>query len=177
MALNAVREGALFPLQEDSMASRISEVMTRDVTLISPTDTIQHAAKMMADWNVGVLPVCEGKALKGVLTDRDIAVRAVPSGKPPADIEVHDVMSTNIFWCFDDQSVGEALQQMGDMQIRRIPVVNHSMEIVGIVSLGDLATRHKADVEDALEKISTPSEPARQGANRGEPQSDEPRHS
>ncbi|GAB3551494.1 CBS domain-containing protein [Noviherbaspirillum agri] len=158
------------------MASRISEIMTRDVTLISPTDTIQHAAKMMADWNVGILPVCEGKTLKGVLTDRDIAIRAVPSGKSPADIKVHDVMSTNVMWCFDDQSVGEALQQMGDMQIRRIPVINHQMEIVGIVSLGDLATRHKADVEDALEKISTPSEPVRQTANRGEPQRNAPRH-
>lgn len=158
------------------MSSRISEVMTRDVTLISPDDNIQRAAKMMADWNVGVLPVCEGKMLKGVLTDRDITVRAVPTGKAPADIKVSEVMSTSVRWCFEEQSVGEALQQMGDVQIRRIPVVNHSMEIVGIVSLGDLATRHKVDVEDALEKISTPSEPARQGANRGEPQRNAPRH-
>ena len=158
------------------MSSRISEVMTHDVTLISPGDNVQRAAKMMADWNVGILPVCDGKTLKGVLTDRDIAVRAVPSGKQPADIKVSEIMSSNVFWCYEDQSVGEALQQMGDVQIRRIPVVNHSMEIVGIVSLGDLATRHKVDVEDALEKISTPSEPNRQGANRGEPQRNAPRH-
>lgn len=158
------------------MSSRISEVMTRDVTLISPQDNIQHAAKMMADWNVGVLPVCDGKTLKGVLTDRDITVRAVTTGKAPADIKVADAMTSGVCWCFEDQSVGEALQQMGDIQIRRIPVVNHNMEIVGIVSLGDLATRHKVDVEDTLEKISTPSEPARQAGNRGAPQTNSPRH-
>lgn len=158
------------------MSSRISEVMTRDVTLISPDDNIQRAAKMMKDWNVGVLPVCEGKTLKGVLTDRDITIRAVPTGKAPADIKVSEVMTTGVYWCFDDQVVGEALQQMADVQIRRLPVVNHNMEIVGIVSLGDLATRHKADVEDTLEKISTPSEPSRQTGNRGAPQTNSPRH-
>ncbi|HJV85145.1 MAG TPA: CBS domain-containing protein [Noviherbaspirillum sp.] len=123
------------------MSITISEVMTRDVTVIKPDDNVQQAAKMMADWNVGVLPVCEGKRLVGIVTDRDIAVRAIPAGKAPADIRAAEIMSGGVYWCFEDQTVGEALQHMGDAQIRRIPVVNRNMELVGIVSLGDLATR------------------------------------
>lgn len=139
----------------------LSEVMTRDVTVVSPQDHVQRAAQMMADWNVGVLPVCDGKQLVGVLTDRDIAVRAVPTGKSPADIPVSDVMSGGVCWCFEDQSVGEALQEMGDLQVRRIPVVSRSMELVGIVSLGDLAARDNAHTDPALQEISTPSAPER----------------
>ncbi len=140
----------------------IAEVMTPDVTVVSPQDSIQKAAKMMAEWNVGALPVCDGKKLVGMLTDRDIAIRAVPTGKAPADIRVADIMSKEVRWCFSDQQMGEVLQEMGDEQIRRIPVLSrNSMELIGIVSLGDFAARWNAHVDKALQEISTPSAPVR----------------
>ena len=154
------------------MTTTIAEIMTHDVTVISPNDNVQQAAKMMADWNVGSLPVCNGKRLEGIITDRDITVRAVASGKTPSDVRVSDIMSSGTHWCFQDQTVGEVLQQMGDAQIRRLPVVDRNMELVGIVALGDIATRHKAEVDSTLEEISSPSEPNRPSGNRGAAQSD-----
>lgn len=137
----------------------IAQVMTRGATFVSPGDSLQQAAQRMAEWNVGALPVCDGKRLVGMITDRDITIRAVAEGKLPAQACVSDVMTDQVMWCFEDQSVGEVLQQMGDQQIRRIPVVNRSMELTGIVSLGDLATRHTAQTESALEEISSPVPP------------------
>lgn len=102
----------------------ISEVMTHDMTVISPTDNLQQAAQMMRDWNVGALPVCDGRRLVGMITDRDITIRASADGKPPADVRVSEAMTDQVLWCFEDQRVGEVMQQMGDQQIRRIPVLN-----------------------------------------------------
>jgi CBS domain-containing protein len=147
--------------QENTMTA-ISEVMTRDVTVVCPADSMQRAAQLMAEWNVGILPVCDGTRLVGMVTDRDIAVRGVAAGKAVESTRVSEVMSDKVYWLFEDQRVGEALQEMGDAQIRRIPVVNRDMQLVGIVSLGDLATRDQTNVQDALEEISFPSEPVRQ---------------
>jgi CBS domain-containing protein len=144
------------------MMTAISEVMTRDVTVVCPGDSVQRAAQMMAEWNVGVLPVCDGTRLVGMVTDRDITVRSTAVGKAPDSSRVSEVMSDKVYWLFEDQRVGEALQEMGDAQIRRIPVVNRDMQLVGIVSLGDLAVRDRTNVQDALEEISFPSEPVRQ---------------
>lgn len=143
------------------MMTAISEVMTPDVTVVSPRDSVRQAAQRMAEWNVGIVPVCDGKKLVGVVTDRDIAIRAVPADRAPADIPVSDIMSSSVYWCYEDQSVGEALQEMGGRQIRRIPVVNRNMELVGIVSLGDLAARESAHTDPILQEISTPSAPIR----------------
>lgn len=137
----------------------ISDIMTRDVTVISPDDNVQHAAQIMRDQDIGSLPVCNGKRLVGMLTDRDVTIRAVASGKAPADIRVDEVMSDQVLWCFEDQTSGEVLQQMGDQQIRRIPVINRNMELTGVVSLGDLATRERASTDSALEDISAPTPP------------------
>jgi CBS domain-containing protein len=149
-------------LQQEKMMTVISDVMTRDVTVVCPGDSVQRAAQLMAEWNVGALPVCDGKRLVGMITDRDITVRSTAAGKDPNSVRVADTMSDKVYWCFDDQRVGEALQEMGDIQIRRIPVVDRNMQLVGIVSLGDLAIRDDANVQDALEEISFPSEPVRQ---------------
>lgn len=138
----------------------IAEVMTRNVTAIEPDADLQRAATLMRDLNVGVLPVCDGKRLLGMITDRDIAIRATARGVLPAEGRVADVMSQDASWCYDDQSVGAVLQQMGDQQIRRMPVVSrHSMELAGMVSLGDLATRQDAPVESTLEDVSKPATP------------------
>lgn len=140
----------------------ISEIMSRDVRTIGPGTRLQEAAQLMRDMDVGALPVCDGRRLMGMLTDRDIAVRAVARGVAPQDASVAEVMSKDVSWCFADQSVGEVLQQMGDRQLRRIPVVERdSMELAGMVSLGDLAVRQGAPVDSTLDDISRASPPQR----------------
>lgn len=140
----------------------ISEVMTRNVASISPSESVRRAAQMMDEMNVGALPVCDGQKLKGIVTDRDITVRATSAGLNPEQTPVSDVMSQDLRWCFEDQNVDEVLEEMGSVQIRRVPVVDRKTHnLVGIVSLGDLATKHSSGIQHTLERISTPSEPDR----------------
>jgi CBS domain-containing protein len=140
---------------------KIAEVMTRDVEVISPTESLQRAAQMMDELNVGALPVCEGKKLVGMITDRDITVRATAVGLRASDTCVSEIMTEQTRCCTEDQSVEEVMKQMGDVQIRRVPVMNAAQELVGIVSLGDLATRQAGHTDTALREISEPSEPDR----------------
>ncbi len=164
--LNAsVQERRKDSTDKENIMQTISEIMTRDVTVVSPQDNIQRAAQMMREWNVGALPVCDGQKLIGMITDRDITIRATAGGRPPEEVRVEEVMTDEVMWCYEDQTVSEVLQQMGDSQIRRIPVVDRDKQLVGMVSLGDIATRHAADTDDTLEDISTPSEPNRQGTD------------
>ncbi len=114
----------------------------------------------MDELNVGSLPVCDHNGLVGMITDRDITIRATAAGLP-ADTQVSDVMTDHARWCTTEQSVQEAMQQMADVQIRRLPVVDSDRRVVGIVSLGDLATRHQGHVAAALRRISDPSRPDR----------------
>jgi CBS domain-containing protein len=144
----------------------VSEIMTRDVRTISPQETIQRAAQMMDELNVGIVPVCDGEKLVGMITDRDITVRATSVGNAPGETRVEEVMTADVRWCFDDQSVDEVMEQMADVQIRRVPVVNHDKKLVGIVALGDIATRVPRDIEDTLQDISSPSEPDRSDRGR-----------
>jgi CBS-domain-containing membrane protein len=144
----------------------ISEVMTRDVNVVSPDDTVQKAAQAMRDWNVGALPVCNGKRLVGMITDRDITIRAAAEGQAPDAVRVSEIMSNEVQWCFEDQTVGEVLQQMGDQQLRRIPVINRNMELAGMVSLGDLATTEGVDTDSTLEDISAPVPQSRQSTGK-----------
>lgn len=144
----------------------VYEVMTRDVQSVSSRDTVRRAAQMMDDLNVGALPVCDGQRLVGMVTDRDITVRATSAGLGPDDALVEQVMSADVRSCFEDQSLEEVARQMADTQIRRIPVVSHddARRLVGIVSLGDLATKaaggaHRHVVGQVVEKVSFPSEP------------------
>ena len=140
----------------------IREVMTANVQTISPKDTIQRAAQMMDDLNVGAIPVCEGERLLGMITDRDIAVRSTAVGQAPGETPVEGVMSTDVRTCFSDQTVEEVLATMGDVQIRRLPVIDQdSKKLVGIVSLGDIATKSRGDTGGALDEISSPSAPDR----------------
>jgi CBS domain-containing protein len=145
----------------------VSEVMTRDVQYVSPQETVRRAAQMMDDLNVGALPVCDGERLVGIVTDRDITVRATSAGLAPDDTVVDEVMSSDVRWCFEDQPIDEVIRQMADTQIRRVPVVSHDEvhKLIGIVSLGDIATSssdaRKSDVGQIVEKVSSPSEPDR----------------
>jgi CBS domain-containing protein len=111
---------------------------------------------MMAEQNVGALPVCDGSRLQGMITDRDIAVRAVANGRD-ADTRVREVMSEDVIWCSEDDDTQDVLGRMGDRQIRRIPVVDANRNLVGIVSLGDLAIEDVENVDEALRNISMPA--------------------
>jgi CBS domain-containing protein len=117
----------------------VREVMTRDAQVVGPEDTIQEAADKMKDFDVGPLPVCEGDRLLGLVTDRDIAVRATAEGFDPWTTKVREVMTPGVIFCFEDQDVAEAARLMKDKQVRRLVVLNRDKRPVGIVTLGDLA--------------------------------------
>lgn len=144
----------------------ISELMTRDVRSISPEESVRRAAQLMDELNIGSLPVCDGSKLVGMITDRDITIRSTAAGQAPESTRVGDIMSTDVRTCYENQSVDEVLGQMGDVQIRRVPVVDQaSHSLVGIVSLGDIATKHAGHIDEAMEEISSPSEPDRSRAH------------
>src|SRR4051812_11140698 len=116
---------------------RVAQAMTRGVFIVSPEETIQEAAMTMAGIDAGVLPVGSGDRLVGMITDRDIAIRAVAEGKGP-DVKVGDIMTTEIKYCFDDDEVEDVTRNMGDIQVRRLPVLNREKRLVGILSLADV---------------------------------------
>ena len=142
---------------------QLKEVMTRGVEVVRPNTGLKQAAEKMKDLDIGALPVSDGKSLIGMLTDRDITVRAVAEGRDPLVTEVKDVMTTDVVYCFEDQDVKEAAQIMADRQIRRLPIIDRDKRLVGIVSLGDLAVDISDDsvASDALEGISEPAKPKR----------------
>ncbi|MGF6232078.1 CBS domain-containing protein [Inquilinus ginsengisoli] len=142
---------------------RIAEVMTSDVAVVRPRDSVRHAAQRMDELNVGSLPVCDGKRLVGVITDRDITVRVTAAGLDPEDTEVSNAMSQDVRWCWADDDVEEVSELMGEAQIRRVPVINADKQLVGMVSLGDLSTKHAPGAAETLEEVSTPSAPDRSG--------------
>jgi CBS domain-containing protein len=137
--------------EEDAM--KVNEIMTHEVETVSPNETLQDAAKMMASLDAGALPVGENDQLVGMITDRDIAIRGVARGKGP-EAKVRDVMTEEVKYCFDDQDVNEIAQNMADIQVRRLPVVNRSKRLVGLVSLADVAQTRAAG--HALRGISQP---------------------
>jgi len=142
---------------------KISDFMTRNVQVVHPDESLRRAAQVMDDLNVGALPVCDSTGLVGMITDRDITVRATAAGLS-GDTRACDVMTGYARWCTSEQTVQEAMRQMADVQIRRLPVIDAQRRVVGIVSLGDLATRHQGHVAAALRRISDPSMPDRPAA-------------
>ena len=135
---------------------KVCDAMSRDVQVTSPTQSIRNAARIMAKIDVGVLPVGENDRLIGMITDRDIAVRAVAEGKA-ASTKVRDIMSEEVLYCFEDQDLEEVARNMSIMKIRRLPVVNRDKRLVGILSFGDLARNE--DPTTAGQAISQISEP------------------
>jgi CBS domain-containing protein len=140
---------------------RIHEVMTRSVEGISPNASLQAAAAKMKALDVGPLPVCEDDRVIGMITDRDITVRATAEGDSPTVIRVRDVMTPDVVYCFEDQLVGEAARLMREHQIRRLLVLDRERRLVGIVSLGDLAVEAGDEelVGNTLEAVSEPNWP------------------
>lgn len=134
----------------------VNEIMTRDVQLVSPGDSLQTAAQVMTVYDFGMVPVGEDDRLVGMLTDRDITTRAVARGLDPSRCQVGEVMSPEVNYVFEDQTVEDAARSMSELQIRRLPVLSRKKRLVGIVSLGDLAVTRPVPAADALSGISQP---------------------
>ena len=135
---------------------KVSKIMSRDVTLLNPDQTICVAASLMAEIDAGALPVGENDRLVGMITDRDIVIRAVAQGRS-ADTKVADVMSKEVLYCFDTDEIDDVARNMGKARVRRLPVVNRDKRLVGIVSLGDLARNDDAtNIGQTMTRVSTP---------------------
>jgi CBS domain-containing protein len=131
------------------------ECMTKKVEVGSPGMSLTEAARKMRDGDFGILPISDNDRLVGMITDRDITVRAVSEGKDPKKSLVGEVMSKRVLYCFDDEDVNEVIKKLGDNQVRRLPVLNRQKRLVGILSLGNLAQADASpqNVDDALTKI------------------------
>jgi CBS domain-containing protein len=130
--------------------------MTHEVRILSPQHSIQSAAQAMSETDVGMLPVAEGDRLVGIVTDRDIAIRGVGRRCTP-DTPVEEVMTKEVKYCFDDEDADEVLDNMADLQIRRLPVLSRGKRLVGIVSLSDLADEEARHTGKALSDIARPT--------------------
>jgi CBS domain-containing protein len=137
---------------------KLSEIMNTDVQTVTPDATIEEAAQEMRDGDFGLVPVVEDEELIGVITDRDIAIRAVAEGKD-SGTPVREVMSEGVVWASEDDSIEDAARIMSDNQIRRLPIVDEEQHLVGIVSLGDFAVE-SSDIEPVVEALSDISRPS-----------------
>lgn len=138
---------------------RIAEVMTRAVRVTSPDASLQEAARLMAELDAGVLPVGEGDRLVGMITDRDIAVRAVAQGKGP-ETKVREAMTPEVKYCFEDDDVDDVARNMAEIKVQRLPVVSRDKRLVGIVTLGDIAVQGDSSaVDTAVTGMKEPGGP------------------
>ena len=135
---------------------KLKELMTPDVEIVRPNATLKEAAMKMKELDVGLLPVCDDEQLCGMLTDRDITVRSTADGQDPTTTPVEGVMTQNVVYAFEDQDEENAAKLMEENQIRRLIIINRDNRLVGIVSIGDLATRARRDQlsGEALGKVS-----------------------
>ncbi len=143
---------------------RVSDAMTRDVCVARPSQTIEDAARMMLAIDAGLLPVGDDDRLVGTITDRDIAVRAIGEGKGPKT-EIGEVMTHDVKYCFEDEDTAHVAKNMGEQQVRRLPVLNRDKRLVGILSLADIASHEKdgRKVGNALREIAQPGGEHSQG--------------
>ena len=139
----------------------VNEIITRDAEVIRPDTVLVEDAQKMNAFDIGMLPVCDGDRLVGMVTDRDITVRGVAQGCDPRTTRVRDVMTPEVIYCFDDEDVNEVAKKMEEKQVRRLPVLNRNKRLVGIVSLGDLAVRTGKEklAGEILGRVSEPGHP------------------
>jgi CBS domain-containing protein len=136
---------------------KLKEIMTRDVEVIHPDDSLQTAAQKMRDRDIGFLPVCDDDRLIGVVSDRDIIVRVIAEGRDPKVMMGRNLVTAPVIYCFEDQDVEEAARIMQENQIRRLVILNRDKRLVGVVSLGDLAMNRPADQSgEILQSVSEP---------------------
>jgi CBS domain-containing protein len=147
----------------------VADVMTRGVRSMTPQDTVVLAAQAMDELNVGVIPVCDGEKLVGMVTDRDIVIRGVAQQADTKTMKLADVMSTNVRCAKEDEDVDDVLSQMAETQIRRMPVIDRQERLVGMITIGDIAAKDPdddVDVAISLGDISEPAEPDRSGQSK-----------
>lgn len=139
---------------------KVSEIMTKSVASLNGNDTVERAAQVMCEHNVGAIPVCSGEKVVGIITDRDITLRNVAKGENPRVQTVREIMSSNPVFINEDMDIHHAARIMSERQIRRLPVVKNE-KLVGFVALGDIATTGKLKnaAEEALCNISEPCSP------------------
>ena len=140
---------------------QVQQIMSKDVHIADPNMTIRDAARQMRAENIGSLPVGENDQLIGMVTDRDIVVRAVAEERSPGNTTVREVMSEGLCYCFEDDDVERAAQVMAQHQVRRLPVVNRNKRLVGVVALADLGRSEDEPAKDALKGISEPTDKER----------------
>jgi CBS domain-containing protein len=139
--------------------ANVSDIMSTEVQTIEPLASLRSAAQTMLQQDIGALPVCQGKRLLGMLTDRDIVVRALAAGLDPDKACAADVMSDKVEFCTPDQDTQEVMRLMGERQVRRMPVVDTDWNLVGIVALADLALRQPGHIDEVITQISEPINP------------------
>lgn len=132
---------------------RVSEAMTRDVCVCGPGETIADCARAMAQSDIGAIPIADDNVLVGMVTDRDIVVRAVAAGKGPGTV-VREVLSNEVLYCFEDQDLEHVARSMGVAKVRRLPVISRDHSLVGMLSLGDVARRSPDVAGNAIRDVS-----------------------
>lgn len=137
----------------------VSELMTKNIKICTPHDSVTAAAKIMRDIECGSVPVCEGKKVVGIITDRDIVLQVVADGKDSNSVHCHDCMSTDVITCTSDTDIHECADLMAQHQIRRIPVLENG-DLVGIVAIADLA-RENIYINEAGAALNNISEHTR----------------
>jgi CBS domain-containing protein len=144
---------------------KLKDVMTPQVEVAPPQANLTEVAQKMKNLDVGIIPVCDGQKLRGMISDRDIVIRAIAEKRDPERTRAEDIMSPHVLYCFEDQEISDAAEIMEQKQVRRLLVLNREKKLVGIVSLGDLAvkTREERLSGEILERISEPAHPAMAG--------------
>lgn len=139
----------------------VRDAMSRDVRTVTPETTVKEAARLMGDADIGALPVAAGDRLAGMVTDRDIAIRAIAVGKGP-ETTVGEVMTADVLYCHEDEDIDHVCRNMGDTQVRRLPVVDVEKRLVGILSLADVAALAEHQAGSALHGVTQPGGPRSQ---------------
>jgi CBS domain-containing protein len=138
---------------------KVQEILTQHPEVIHPEASLLEAAQKMRRLDVGMLPVCDGERLVGMITDRDITIRGTADGRDPRQGRVRDVMTAEVLFCFEDQDLEAAAELMENRQVRRLPVLDRAKRLTGILSLGDMAVRGKGQrvAGAVLERVSEPA--------------------
>lgn len=134
---------------------KVSDIMSREVQIASPHQSIAEIARIMADREIGFMPVGEGDRLIGTVTDRDLVTRALADGLA-ADTKVREVMTRDVKYCFEDEDLDEVTRNMGEVKVRRLPVVNRDKRLTGVVSIGDAALADSQAAGAGLSKVARP---------------------
>lgn len=136
---------------------KAADIMTKDITVVNPESSIRDAAEKMRALDTGILPVCDGRDMVGVITDRDIVIRTTADGKDPAGAKVKEAMTTEVAFCLEDEDIEKIAHRMEENRIRRMPVISHGKKLVGMISLADMAARGGQGAAcEVLEKVSRP---------------------